>query len=113
MAWCALECLVERSGDGRTAVASVRAVAAELGVAKNTAHRAITSLARAGLVKPLQARKLDGRFQPGSYLLDLGDLLTTAPTPPTPSPRQRATTSARQRATTPAAFEQLTLLPSA
>lgn len=105
VAWCALECLLERSDDGRTTVASVRAVAADLGVAKNTAHRALASLARAGLVEPVQARDTDGRFRPGRYVLHLGDLLATASTSPTPRTRHRAAT-----APDPA---QLTLLPSA
>ena len=73
-AWCALECLIERSDDGMTATASVRAVAAELGVAKNTAHRAIASLVRAGLVEPTQARNPSGTFSPGRYRLHVDDI---------------------------------------
>ena len=103
--WCTLECLLERSDDGRTTVASVRGVAADLGVAKNTAQRALAALARAGLAEPVQARDTDGRFQPGRYVLHLGDLLATTPASPTPRTRHRATA-----ATDPA---QLTLLPSA
>jgi len=87
--------------------ASVRAVAADLGVAKNTAHRALASLARAGLVEPVQARDTDGRFRPGSYVLHLGDLLAPAPSSPPTRTRHRAATAT---ATDPA---QLTLLPSA
>jgi DNA-binding IclR family transcriptional regulator len=105
IAWCALECLLERYDDGRTTPASVRAVAADLGVAKNTAQRAIASLSRAGLVEPVQARNTDGRFRRGGYVLRLGDLQTTAPTAPAPRTRHRGTT-----APAPA---QLTLLPSA
>src|SRR5438045_1872886 len=56
VAWCALECLLERSDDRRTATASVRAIAADLGIAKNTAHRAMTVLALAGLIEPAQER---------------------------------------------------------
>lgn len=79
-AWCALECLVERSADGVTSAASVRAIADDLGVAKNTAHRAIAALLRAGLVEIEQGRDDDGRFLPGRYRLLLGGLLETAPT---------------------------------
>jgi len=101
MAWCALECLVERSEDGRTTAASVRAIAGELGVAKNTAHRAIAALVRARLVEPIQARDANGRFRPGSYTLRLDDLLATSPTPPTTRTRRL-----------PQASAQLSLLPS-
>lgn len=105
VAWCALECLLERSDDGHTTVASVRAVAADLDVAKNTAHRAMTTLARAGLIEPLQERDTDGRFRPGRYRLHLGDLLTAAPAP-TPS-------RTRHRAATTVAPAQLSLLTPA
>lgn len=105
VAWCALECMLERSDDGHTTTASVRAVAGDLGVAKNTAHRAIAALVRAGLVAPIQARDVNGRFQPGSYRLRLDDL--PAPSAPTP------TTRPRRRVTATAPPAQLSLLPSA
>jgi len=100
-AWCALECLVERSPDGRTSEASVRAVAADLGVAKNTAHRAIATLARAGLVESVQRRGGTGRFEPGRYVLHLHELT--------------ATTSLARAPRRPARVDdaQLTLLPGA
>ncbi|MGE3835139.1 MAG: helix-turn-helix domain-containing protein [Acidimicrobiia bacterium] len=100
-AWCALECLLERSPDGRTSEASVRAVAADLGVAKNTAHRAIATLARSGLVEAVQRRGNAGRFEPGRYVLHLHEL--TAPTPPPRGPRRPARVD----------DAQLTLLPGA
>lgn len=105
MAWCALECLLERSDDGRITVASVRAVADDLGVAKNTAHRAIAALVHAGLVESVQGRDADGRFRPGSYALRLGDVLSITSASRAPRTRQRPATT-----TAPA---QLTLLPSA
>lgn len=120
-AWCALECLAERADARGVAVASVRSLAIQLGVAKNTAHRALTTLVRAGLVEAVQDRGTDGQFRPGVYRLHL-DLtnptrqahrcpidcrsgttqppppkLTHAPQhsqPPNPSARQ---TSARER----------------
>lgn len=104
VAWCALECLLERSDDGRTTVASVRAIAADLGVAKNTAHRAIAALVSGGLVEPVQGRHADGRFRAGSYALRLGDVVSITPASREPRTRHRPATTA------PA---QLTLLPSA
>jgi hypothetical protein len=103
VAWCALECLVERSDDGRTTAASVRAVAAELGVAKNTAHRALVALVRAGIAEGVQDRTTDGRFRRGGYRLHLGDLAPSPPARPT-----------RTRTRTPSATtrNQLSLLPS-
>lgn len=83
VAWCALECLVERSTDARTSEASVRAVAAELGVAKNTAHRALAALCRAGLVTAAQARTADGRFRSGCYRLHLDAAVAASPGPNT------------------------------
>jgi DNA-binding transcriptional MocR family regulator len=100
-AWCVLECLIERSTDGRTSEASVRAIAAELGVAKNTAHRAIVALARAGLVEAVQPRGLRGRFEAGLYLLHLHEL-TATPQPPRAPRRATRVDDA-----------QLTLLPGA
>jgi DNA-binding IclR family transcriptional regulator len=90
VAWCVLECLLEGSDDGHTSTASVRAIAADLGVAKNTAQRAVASLVRAGVAESVQDRDASGRFRPGRYRLHVGDLTTEAT--PTPSrPRQRAT----------------------
>ena len=90
VAWCVLECLLERSDDGRTSTASVRSIAADLGVAKNTAQRATASLVRAGVAEPVQERDAQGRFRPGRYRLNLTDLLADAPTPTPRRPRPRA-----------------------
>lgn len=102
--WCALECLVERSDDGRSVDASVRLVAAELGVAKNTAHRALRSLDLAGLLTAEQQRADDGRFRGGRYRLHLDGLLDRAPRPAPPG---------RCRPARVAADGQLSLLPGA
>ena len=102
--WCALECLIERSHDGRSVDASVRLVAAELGVAKNTAHRALRALALAGLITAEQQRTDDGRFRSGRYRLHLDGLLDRAPRPAPPG---------RRRPAPVAADGQLTLLPGA
>jgi hypothetical protein len=91
VAWCVLECLLERSDDGRTSTASVRSIAADLDVAKNTAQRAIARLVRAGIAEPVQERESRGRFRPGRYRLHLGDLLTIDATPTPTRPRSRTT----------------------
>ena len=93
MAWCVLECLVERSDDGRTSTASVRAIAADLGVSKNTAQRALGRLVRAGVTDPVQERDPQRRFRPGRYRLNVTDLLPTAATP---TPRRLRPRSGRQ-----------------
>ena len=98
LAWCALEFLVERSNDGVTTDASVRVVALALGVAKNTAHRAVTALTRAELIEGIQDRGPDGRFRPGRYRLIVAeDLLTrTAQHPRSPRRSQPTTTAPAQ-----------------
>ena len=83
----------------------MRAVAAALGVAKNTAHRAVAALTRAGLIEGIQDRGPDGRFRPGRYrLLLTEDLLTRTAQHPRSQHRPQPTT------TVPA---QLTLLTPA
>lgn len=103
-AWCALECLLERADGGPVVVASVRSLAADLGVAKNTAHRALVSLVRAGIAEPVQERAADGRFRPGGYRLELGAIPASGTTRPT-----------RSRTAAPAVPDpaQLSLLPPA
>ena len=73
------------------AAASVRAVAEELGVAVNTAQRAIARLRRAGIVEHEQRRSADGHFAAASYRLAIpadAFLVATAPNDrlPTRSP---------------------------
>jgi len=84
-----LECLRERAADTGVADASVRGIAAELGVAKNTAHRAIAALVRAELIAPEQRRDTHGRFQAGRYLLHVPEP-ATAPAPVTRMTRRPA-----------------------
>jgi hypothetical protein len=76
VAWCVLECLLERSDDGRTCAASVRSIAADLGVAKNTAQRAIARVVNAGLAEPVNERDAGADSVPAA----------TACTSPTSSP---------------------------
>jgi DNA-binding transcriptional ArsR family regulator len=64
-AWCALEVLATTpADDGELWVvrSSVRDVAARLGVAPNTAQRALAVLRDAGLVTVIQDREHGGRF---------------------------------------------------
>lgn len=102
-AWCVLECLRERSDDARVVEASVRSIAADLGVAKNTAHRAIVALVRAGLIETDQRRDDQGRFRASRYLLHLHELTMTS----------AAATRTTRRPAARVDDGQLTLLPGA
>jgi hypothetical protein len=69
-AWCALELLAQSSDasierGAATVDASIRAVAVELGVSKNTAHRALRTLRAAHLVRSVQPRTGSGKSMPG------------------------------------------------
>jgi DNA-binding transcriptional ArsR family regulator len=71
-AWCALEVLATTpADDGELWVvrSSVRDVAARLGVAPNTAQRALAVLRDAGLVTVIQDREHGGRFGGTAYRL--------------------------------------------
>ena len=83
----------------------MRAVAAALGVAKNTAHRAVAALTRAALIEGIQDRGPDGRFRPGRYRLIVAEDLLTRTTQHPRSPHRPQPTT-----TVPA---QLTLLTPA
>jgi DNA-binding transcriptional regulator YhcF (GntR family) len=66
--------LVERSetvAGERVAVASVRTIAAELGVAKSTAARALAALRAAGVVTVAQMRDGAGQFAQASYVIHI------------------------------------------
>jgi len=72
LAWAALEALVTdaQPRDGAAVVdTSVRQLAARLGVAKNTAHRALVALRDAGLLESQQSRSTSGQFTSGAYRL--------------------------------------------
>jgi DNA-binding transcriptional MocR family regulator len=71
-AWAVLAELRNRSvdvDDELVAQVSIRALAAELGLAKNTVHRAICRLYRDGLIEARQARTSAGTFTSGHYVL--------------------------------------------
>ena len=71
-AWAVLELMRERSetdGGAELAPVTIRNLAFELGLAKNTVHRAIQRLRAAGLIEPRQARTDAGTFAAGQYEL--------------------------------------------
>jgi DNA-binding transcriptional ArsR family regulator len=72
-AWCALEVLAATpahvGGEMWIVQCSVRGVAARLGVAPNTAQRALAALRRAGLITATQEREGGGRFGGTAYRL--------------------------------------------
>jgi hypothetical protein len=92
--WCALEHLVAHAraqADGWVVQASVRRLAAELGVSNGTANRALTVLRRAGLLGAVQLRDTSGRFGRGVYhLTSTSTVLAKRPAPP--QPRSEPTT---------------------
>ncbi len=98
------------TADGE-AHASVRTVAAELGVAVNTAQRAIGRLRRAGIVEHAQRRSVGGHFAGATYRVEIPtDVFEIATAPndrlPTRSP------SSHRTATSSPLTEQLLLLPT-
>lgn len=95
VAWCALEDLTddaEVDAAGRLVVrCSVRALAANLGVSKDTAARSVRRLTRLGLVVPLPIARLEGgRFGTAAYAI-------TTPCPTAPQPSQPLARPARRR----------------
>jgi DNA-binding IclR family transcriptional regulator len=115
LAWAALEVLVAASrdeADDVTAAATVREVAAQLGVAKNTAHRAMLTLRSAGLATPTQRRDTDGRYCDGGYRLTVpNDAISRAPQSDA-APIAPATRTARRPAVIASTAVQLELLAS-
>ena len=91
--WMVLEELLVRStgpADACVAQVSVRALAASLGLAKDTAGRAIRRLRYAGLVTVAQQRTDSGIFDTGTYLIAVPDCITlNAPTQSSQPPRAR------------------------
>lgn len=107
LAWACLEAIVasaHASGGQLVATLSVRSLAEELALSKNTAARAIAVLRSAGLVASAQPRSRHGIFQRGHYVLAVpADVLAFAP-------RRHVSNG---RSTVPSGtVEQLALLPS-
>lgn len=121
LAWAALEALVTDAspiGDVDVADTSVRQLADRLGVAKNTAHRALTALRLAGLIEPLQSRSASGQFASGSYrlavvpsVLRLAGEASAVPSASAPPSAARPSSSLPSRRV-PSPSRQLSLLPS-
>ena len=81
--------------DRCTASVSVRSLASQLGLAKDTVARALGRLRRAGLVTACQTRSTAGIFTTGSYRLTIPDAITI-------TTRTTSRTSSRARACRPA-----------
>ena len=110
-AWVVLEAAVAlaNDADGDLVVeASVRSLALEVGLAKNTAARALSVLRDYGLVMFTQTRDDDGLFSAGRYVIALPDDVFTVVAPMTPIPFASRIT----RRVTRSAVEQLALLPN-
>jgi Mn-dependent DtxR family transcriptional regulator len=110
-AWSTLEVLAASANADSETRTSVRAVAAELGVAVNTAQRAIARLRSAGIVEHAQHRSAGGHFAATTYRLAiLADvfIVEIAPNDRRPSRSSSSTPSPKP---SPVA-EQLLLLPS-
>ena len=107
-AWCALEVLAATPADSGApwiVRSTVRDVAAHIGVAPNTAQRALRVLRDAGLVTAIQDREHGGQFASTAYRLTL-DPSVLCRSMPAPQPRVASTRAV-------ALGEQLVLLPSA
>lgn len=95
--WMVFEELLLASTGPRTdchAAVSVRTLAGELGLAKDTVARALVRLRRAGLVAAHQSRTASGVFATGSYVLALPssisfDDVTSSTAPRVPRSRTR------------------------
>ena len=78
------------TADECVARVSIRALAASLGLAKDTVARAIRRLRDAGLVTVAQRRTNAGVFDTGTYLIALPDSVTLVASAPTATkPRAR------------------------
>ena len=91
--WMVLEELLIRStgpADACVSSVSVRSLAASLGLAKDTAGRAIRRLRNAGLVTVAQQRTIAGVFDTGTYRIAVLDCIALkASTAGSPQPRAR------------------------
>jgi hypothetical protein len=117
-AWCALEVLAATpSDDGEVWVvwSSVRDVASHLGIAANTAQRALRVLRDRGLITVIQDREHGGRFGSTAYALTVDPCVLSRPPLATLRDAIAATLATRVRTprpSTPECGEQLALLPS-
>jgi DNA-binding transcriptional MocR family regulator len=106
-----LEALVAqaRNAEGDlVVVASVRSLAFELGLARNTIARALTELRECGFVTFTQARASDGVFSAGRYVIALPPDVFAIATPKKLSALNSRSTDRITRSS----VEQLALLPN-
>ncbi len=102
LAWATLEVLATdaQSAAGEAVVhASIRSLADRLGVAKNTAHRAVSALRRAGLLEHVAARTTTGQFAIGTYRLTVDPDVLRPTTDATTPPRTTTTRTSRHHST--------------
>jgi DNA-binding transcriptional ArsR family regulator len=109
--WVVLEVAVTLAHDAEGDLvvhASVRSLASEVGLAKNTVARALSVLRGCGLVTFTQTRADDGAFSAGRYAIVLpADVFTiAAPTKTIPLPARPTNRVTRS------SVEQLALLPN-
>jgi len=110
-AWVVLEAAVALACDvdgDLVAVASVRSLASEVGLSKNTVARALSMLRESGLMTFTQTRAGDGEFSTGRYVAAVPADVFTVAAPVTPVPLTSRTTHRVTRAS----VEQLALLPN-
>jgi hypothetical protein len=113
-AWMVLEEMLEQSdidADGLIAAVSVRSLAASLGVAKDTVHRATTLLRDLGVIDPHQARTSSGGFAAGGYRLSIPTACLSILDAPSSSPSASSAKASRRRAPAASrASDQLSLV---
>jgi DNA-binding transcriptional MocR family regulator len=101
-AWSALEELLARAvGPGPVceAVATTRALAADLGLSKDTVARALQTLRQSHLVEVAQDRTSAGTYGPGRYLITVPDGITLPDTATAAASTRLQPTSADSRIT--------------
>ena len=112
-AWVVFEQLLFESigiGDVCEASVSVRSLATQLGLAKDTVARALNRLRRAGLVDASQSRTATGVYATGRYTLTIPTSITFDDhTPPPPWTTPTATCSPHPTRTTATTQLSLTL----
>jgi DNA-binding transcriptional MocR family regulator len=101
-AWVVLETLLKdaepKGTDEYVAHRSIRDLAAEVGLAKDTVARAIRALREVGLISHIQCRTGAGTFDPGRYAVSVpNDVITTSAVI---TPASRVASRSMPRATT-------------
>ena len=113
-AWVVLESVVAHASchDGvPTASVSVRSLAAELGLGKNTVARALGLLRDIGAVAPQQDRVSTGTFAAGCYVVNVEPDVLAVVASIAPALPRAASASRRASRAASVPVEQLVLLP--